>query len=189
MTGSSDDLRDEVVIVQRAGESLSLVVRETVKGDRPADRISVLAPDGTESAFPPFDVSDPDVLGDLDLIPGASVAVQYTFTEGPFGDIDMLQRYEEGRLVEVAASWSGDADVYIEMPFRAYLGLRVGELTMAEALGAGGITGDFELMSVIGGIVGSAPFQAAWRAHVELPRRLLTLAPEGRFEQVRSISA
>lgn len=136
--------------------------------------VQVAPPSGRPSPVPPFDMMDAPSLDDLPPIPGASVSVQYTLTDAPFGqEIDYHQVIVDGRIATLEPGWIAEADLYIEFPYVNYLRLRLGRMELLDALVGGDFKGDIAKASLLGGILEAPEYQEAWSANAEVIEALL----------------
>jgi hypothetical protein len=112
----------------------------------------------------PGDLPSRAELDALPRLPDASVTAQYTFTDGPFGDVHHVLRFEDGRLVGDSWGPADDAEVRVRVPYEMIPGVRSGELSILEAIAHGTIDGEIGPMAVLAGILEMPEFQAAERA-------------------------
>lgn len=97
-------------------------------------------------------------------VPGATVAVQYHFRRGPFGDVDHVLRFEDGLLADQHFGTIAHADVRIDVPYRAIAVVRSGDGTIIDALADGSVDGDIGPLAALAGILEDPAFQSAERA-------------------------
>ncbi len=77
-------------------------------------------------------------LDALPVIPDASLVVQHAFANGPFGDIDYVLRFEDGRIVDEYLGQTQEPDVLLAVSYRKLAMLRSDLCTVLEALEDGG---------------------------------------------------
>lgn len=125
--------------------------------------------------IPPFDVADSGHFDRLPEIPGATVTVQFTLEDGPFGDLDYLMRIVDGRIDAVESAWTADAQVFITTQWTTYLELRLARADPVEAAGKSVIKGEMARLSVLAGVMESEPFVTARRENAEMMAALIDL--------------
>ena len=118
-------------------------------------------------------------LDALPVVAGASLRVQYRYRAGPFGDVNHVLSFENGRLVEENLGVAVDPDVEVDVTYRAMALVRGGEMTILEALENGSLRGDLGPLATLAGISESDEFRA-----VELAsgRHALALAVLGELD-------
>jgi len=119
---------------------------------------------GYRGAPPPMDIVGRPELEDLPKMPDASVSVQHHLRGGPFGDVDCYQLFVDGRLDRVELGTLPEPDVEVEVPYRAHVRLRQGEIAALDALQEGRIAGAMGSLALYAGLLESEPFQRAQRA-------------------------
>lgn len=100
-------------------------------------------------------------LSALPVAKGATFGVQYRYRDGPFGAVDHVLRFEDGRVVEERLGRLDAADVTVEVTYRAMARVRAGEITIIEALEGGSVTGEIGPMGALAGISESTQFHDA----------------------------
>lgn len=119
-------------------------------------------PDGTYIGPPcPADLLARSELNGVPSIPGASVVVEYTFSDGPFGVVHHWLRFENGRLVSDGFGKVDDADVRVGVPYWAVPMVRSGESTIIDVLEGGTLQGELGPLGLLAGILESPEFHAA----------------------------
>jgi hypothetical protein len=103
-------------------------------------------------------------LDDLPTMPGASIAVQYHFDEGPFGSVAHVLVFEDGRLVRDQWGVIPNADVVVRVPYDEIAYVRSGQHTILDALERGSLEGEIGPMALLAGILEHPAFEAAERA-------------------------
>ena len=94
-------------------------------------------------------------------IPGASLLVEYTFSDGPFGVVHHWLRFERGRPVSEGFGQIEAADVRVGVPYRAVPQVRSGERTIIEVLEGGTLQGELGPLALLAGILESPEFHDA----------------------------
>lgn len=157
----------ELELRWRPEDARRILARE-LRGDGAMLATTVVARDaaGDEYVGPP---APQNLLGRPELdamtpVPGATVAVQYHFRAGPFGDVDHVLRFEDGLLVEQRFGSVEHPDVRVDVPYRAIAVVRSGERTIVDALADGSVDGDIGPLAALAGILEDTAFQAAERA-------------------------
>lgn len=124
---------------------------------------------------PPMDIAERDELHALPALPGVTVLTQYRFRSGPFGTVDFWMRWEDGRITGIDFGLVDDADVRVEVTYRAMAKVRDGSITIIEALEDGSIDGKIGPMALLAGVSESREFQRAERAGGPSGEALATL--------------
>lgn len=126
---------------------------------------SVEEPVATGSVPSPCDVGYRPELADLPEIPGADLTIQYHLADGPFGDVDVWWRFEDGRSAEIHLGTTPDRDVEAWIPYTSVHAVRSGDMSILEALAAGGrVEGEEGPLMLYAGLEESAEFQAVGRS-------------------------
>jgi hypothetical protein len=112
-------------------------------------------------------------------VPGATLAVQYHYRRGPFGDISHVLHFEDGRPVEEHLGEIQQPNVVVDVTYRAMAEVRAGEKSILEALEGGAIRGDIGPLAALAGIVEGAEFHAG---EVATGRHALALAVLGELD-------
>jgi hypothetical protein len=159
--GDIDDADLELRFTRVDGEALW---RHELRGDdamRAATVVTQLA-DGMYCGAPaPGDLLRRPEFDDLPRIAEASLVVAYTFRRGPFGLLRHWFRFEDGRPVDDGFGEPEDADVRIEVEFRAIPLVRSGEQTILDGLEGGSIDGALGPIAMLAGILEAPEFRAA----------------------------
>jgi hypothetical protein len=138
--------------------------RRELRDDDAMRVMSVVAPvrDGTYTGPPcPADLLGRGELVGVPSIPDASLLVQYTFSDGPFGVVHHWLRFENGRLVSDGFGEVGSADVRVGVPYWAVPMVRSGECTIIDALEGGALQGELGPLGLLAGILESPEFHDA----------------------------
>jgi hypothetical protein len=110
----------------------------------------------------PLDIAETAELGALPEVEGATLTVQYRFTQGPFGDVEYWWSFDEGRSVGMGLGVAADPDVRVRITFASMVGVRRGELTIFEALEYDGrVDGDLGPLMLLAGLEESPGVRAA----------------------------
>ncbi len=107
-----------------------------------------------------------DLLGrpEFDALPvvaDAALVVAYTFRRGPFGVVHHWFKFDSGRPVDDGFGELDEADVRIEVEYRAIPLVRSGEQAMLDLLAGGTIEGDLGPLAMLGGLLEEPAFRAA----------------------------
>ena len=138
--------------------------RRELRDDDAIRAITVVAPvpGGTYTGPPcPADLVARSELDGVPSIPGASLLVAYTFSDGPFGVVHHWLRFENGRLVADGIGEIDGADVRVGVPYSAVPMVRSGERTIIEVLEGGTLQGELGPLGLLAGIVEIPEFHAA----------------------------
>ena len=155
--------RADVEVRFTLADAMSIWRRE-LRDDDAMRVTTVVAPvrDGTYTGPPcPADLLGRAELDGVPSIPGASLLVEYTFSEGPFGVVHHWLRFENGRPVSDGFGEIGAADVRVGVPYRAVPLVRSGERTIIEVLEGGTLQGELGPLGLLAGILESPEFHAA----------------------------
>jgi len=137
--------------------------REPLGADLAALTISVPDSNGWWTGHvPPLDEDDEPALLDLPEIPGATVDVQTTLTQTPFGDIHRYRRFRDGRLTAMKLGYLRNPEVVISCSYLDILQLRIGTLSFAEMYERGAVIDGVSLgkMALFLGILDSPEYRA-----------------------------
>jgi hypothetical protein len=171
--GGAIDLRpgrrdDATVELQWHRPDALAIWRRALRDGAAMQRTTVVAADasgGTYTGPPcPGDVVHRPELRAVPRLAGATVTVQYHFSDGPFGEVPHVLVFEEGRLVRDEFAVAEDAEVVVRVPYEAIAPVRCGERSILDAIANGSIEGEIGPMAVLAGILESPEFQAAERA-------------------------
>jgi hypothetical protein len=113
---------------------------------------------------PPIDLTMRPELADLPTRRGASLVVQPRLRAGPFGDVDFVQVFVDGRLNTMRLGTLPDPDVCYTISYRDQALVRQGSMTVLEALESGSVSGSIGSLSLFAGLLESDAFQRAQRA-------------------------
>jgi hypothetical protein len=118
--------------------------------------------DGTYVGRPaPSNLSVRDEIAAMPAVPGATFGVQYMLRDGPFGDVEYVQRFVDGRLVDERLGVLEERDVVVEVSYRAMALVRAGEWTVIEALEGGSVSGELGPLAALAGLVESPEYHDA----------------------------
>ncbi len=158
------------------------VLARELRGDAALEATTVVAAvaGGTYVGPPaPLNLGGRDELASLPVVPGATVGVQYRYRNGPFGDVNHVLRFDDGRLTDERLGTLEGADAVVEVTYRAMALVRAGELSILEALEDGSVTGELGPLAALAGILESPEFRAAEQA---TGRHALALAALGEVD-------
>jgi hypothetical protein len=130
-----------------------------------ATTITTTSSDGEYVGVPaPMDlISRPELDAVLE-VPDVTLGVQYTFRNGPFGDVTYVLDFVDGRVVDQRLDTLDDPDVGVDVSYRAMAQVRAGTLSILEAIEHGNVTGRVGPMALLAGISESPEFHAAEQA-------------------------
>jgi hypothetical protein len=134
-----------------------------LRGDAALARAVVTADGYTGPPCPGDLVARPELRG-LPNIPEANIVAQYTFVDGPFGDVNHVMFFEDGKVVRDQWGIVDNPDVWVRVPYEAIAYVRAGERTILDALEHGTIGGEIGPMAMLAGILEAPEFEAAERA-------------------------
>jgi hypothetical protein len=155
--------RADVEVRFTLADAMSIWRRE-LRDDDAMRVTTVVAPvrDGTYTGRPcPADLLGRAELDGVPSIPGASLVVEYTFSEGPFGVVHHWLRFENGRPTSDGFGEIDGADVRVGVPYRAVPLVRSGERTIIEVLEGGTVQGELGPLGMLAGMLESPEFHAA----------------------------
>jgi hypothetical protein len=118
-------------------------------------------------------------LASLPVVAGATVTVQYRYRRGPFGDVDHVLRFEDGRLAEERLGRLEDPDVRVDVTYSAMAQVRAGDISIVDGLADGAVHGDIGPLAALAGILESPEFHTA---EVATGRHALALAVLGELD-------
>ena len=114
---------------------------------------------------PPLDIDQYAGLAELPTIEGATLTVQFVLADGPFGDVNCVQFWVDGRMNRTMLGTVPDPDVLVRSPYWNMPLLRDGSISTLEGLEqGGGISGSTGSLAAYAGLLESEPFQRAQRA-------------------------
>jgi hypothetical protein len=154
---------DPDVEVRWADETATAILARVLRGNDALLATTVAAPDagGTYVGIPaPLNLSGRPEAAALPMFPDASFSAQFTYHDGPFGAIDYLLEFEDGRLADEQLVRRDDADASIECGYLMMAQTRAGEATILEALEQGSVRGDIGALAALAGIFESPEFHA-----------------------------
>jgi hypothetical protein len=158
------DLDRSDVEVRVALADAASIWRRELRDDDAMRVTAVVAPvrDGTYTGPPcPADLLARGELDGVPSIPDASLLVEYTLSDGPFGVVHHWLRFENGRPVSDGLGEIGGADVRVGVPYRAVPLVRSGERTIIDVLEGGTLQGELGPLGLLAGILESPEFHAA----------------------------
>lgn len=176
------DVAEPDVELRWADDTAERILRRGVRGSEAllATEVVARADGGTYVGTPaPLNLSARPEASSLPTLPGASFAAQYTYRDGPFGPVEYLLVFENGRIVDERLAAVDDPDAHVEVSYLTMARVRAGELTILEALEDGRVRGDIGPLAALAGISESPEFHA-----IELAtgRHALALGALGVFD-------
>lgn len=102
--------------------------------------VSVVLPSGeTYVGVPaPMGMAGRRELVAMPVLPDASLVVQHSFANGPFGDVDYVLQFVDGHVDDEYLGRTPEPDVFLAVSYRKLALLRSGLCTVLEALEDGG---------------------------------------------------
>lgn len=152
----------DVVVLQSYDDARKIFFGE-IDGSEALRRTRIEARDHTGPA-PPDDLGAQVGLNALPRLIGATIVVQYEFSNGPFGHVSHWIEFVDGRVTGMAIGRCHGPDVTVTVPYFAMALVRCGEMSILEALALGEVTGSLGPMGALAGIVESPEFQQAEQA-------------------------
>ena len=149
--------------VQVPAGTLWGVLRGTLDGTEAHGSILVIDPTapGEPHAPSPMDLGLGGGLEHLLAVPGASLAVQYGYSRGPFGYVTFSLSFEDGGVAAMTLGPVEDPYVTATCTYLQMAQVRRGDLGILDVLIAGGtITGSEGPLAMLGGISESPEFRA-----------------------------
>jgi hypothetical protein len=122
---------------------------------RPADNEGVPAPG---------DLLTRPELHDMPQLPGATITVLYDFRDGPFGAVQHVLCFEDGRIGRDQWGPVEQPDVTVHVPYQAISKVRSGEWGVLDAMEHGSIEGELGPLAMLAGVLESPEFHAAEQA-------------------------
>lgn len=133
-------------------------------GSEALARMSVIE-SGREQRPSPIDLGDQLELGELPDVPGATLDVQYEYSEGPWGDVGFHLGFVDGRVAKIGLGPIAEPDVVARCTFLQMAQVRRGEMGILDVLAAGGsVDGPEGALALLGGISECAEFRRAEEA-------------------------
>lgn len=157
------EVDDPDIEVRWDDDTAAAILRRELRGNDALLATTVVAPDagGTYVGTPaPLNLSGRPETAVLPTFPDASFSAQFTYHDGPFGTVDYLLGFEDGRLAEELLTRHDDADASIECGYLMMAQTRAGEATILEALEQGSVRGDIGALAALAGIFESPEFHA-----------------------------
>ncbi len=177
-TWEPGDLAGADAQVRWSPEDAAAVLSGRLEGDE-AYRRTTLAERAEAGDYvgppPPMDIGEREELQALPALPGVTVLSQYRFRSGPFGTVDYWIRWEDGRVTGMDLGRAEDADVRVEVTYRAMARVRDGSISIIEALEDGSVDGKIGPMALLAGVSEGREWQRAERAGGPAAEALATL--------------
>jgi hypothetical protein len=163
-------------------DTAARVLRRDLRGNDALIATEVRAPaDGSDyiGTPAPLNLLTRREASSLPTLPGASLSVQYTYPEGPFGTVEYALEFEDGQIVDERLATIDLPDAHVEVSYLTMARVRAGEMTILEALDGSKIQGELGPLAALAGISESPEFHA-----VELAtgRHALALGALGLFD-------
>jgi len=140
------------------------IVSRVLRGDEALRRTTVVCPlhDGRYVGVPaPLNLRTRPELAEMQMVPGATLKIQYHYRSGPFGDVDYWMSFVDGQCVVESLGEIDDAMVTIDVTYRAMALTRAGEITILDALVGGNIEGPEGALALVAGIREDPHYHAA----------------------------
>lgn len=169
-------------VLRWTADDAAAVWRRELRGNAAllATEVSADAAGGPYRGPPaPLDIRSRPELAALPVVPGATFDVQYAFRSGPFGDVDYVIDFRDGRVDSDRLERLDDPTVAVEVSYRAMARVRAGETTILEALEDGRVTGEVGALAMLAGISESPEFEAA---QIATGRHAFALATLGELD-------
>jgi hypothetical protein len=159
--------------------------RGAIDGTEALGACTVAMPDGWTGPPTPIDIIDQPELDDLPEQPDADLLIQYRHSAGPFGPMSWWWRFVQGRSDSGDLGEIEEPDVIATLPFAKTVSLRLGNLSIYEAIEGGRLEGDVGPLMLLGGLLEAPEHVAAREAcgHRGIPLAnlgLVTSQPEVR---------
>lgn len=136
--------------------------RQELSGTEAIAAVRVIVPGVSEGPAPPLDILDTAELAMLPAVPGATLAVQFEFADGPFGDVSFWETFEDGLVTASEFGRADEHDVLIAISYQRMVGVRSGEMTILECLENGGkVEGALGPLMLMAGLEESPEMRAA----------------------------
>ena len=110
----------------------------------------------------PLDLGQRVELNDLPYIPDATLTVHYRYADGPFGDVDYVIHFADGRFAgDGLGPPTTPPDVFVGVGYLAMARARTGLCTLLEALEGGEIDGHVSAVMAFAGFRETPEYRAA----------------------------
>jgi len=160
----SGEVEDADAELQWSLADARAIVGRVVRGDEALQRTVVVSPlrDGRYVGVPAqLNLRSRPELGEMQVVPGATVKIQYHYRRGPFGDVDYWMSFLDGQCVGESLGEVDDSMVTIDVTYRAMALTRAGKITILEALVGGNIEGPEGALALVAGIREDPHYHAA----------------------------
>jgi hypothetical protein len=178
VTWEPGDLPDADAEVRWSPDDAAAILSGRLEGDDAHRRTTVVEQAKAGEYVgppPPMDLAGREELEALPRLPDVTVLTQYRFRSGPFGLVDYWVRWEDGRVTGMDLGRVDEADVRVEVTYRAMADVRRGSMTIIEALEDGTVDGKIGPMALLAGVSESREWQRAERAGGPAGEALATL--------------
>jgi hypothetical protein len=152
------------VVVHAAAPQLRQLFDGTLAGDDAMNVVTVEAPtgDGVYAGAPaPADLRERPELQLMPVVPEATMTLEYTLTDAPFGTIHYWMRFEDGAFTGDGFGPVEHADVRATVAYRALARVRAGDCSVLEHIEGGTVNGDIGPLALIDGLLEDPAFHAA----------------------------
>jgi hypothetical protein len=160
----NEHLGDADAELQWSPEDAQAIVGRVVRGNEAIRRTTLVCAvdDGRYVGTPaPLNLRSRPELAEMQVVPGATLNIQYHYRKGPFGDVDYWMSFVDGQCREDSLGEIDDATVTIDVTYRAMALTRAGEITVIDALVGGGIEGAEGALMLVAGIREDPHYHAA----------------------------
>lgn len=125
----------------------------------------------------PMDLGGRPELGDLPVIPGATLDVQYEYSAGPWGNVSFSVSFVDGKVEAMGLGRIAEPDVIAKCSYLQMAQVRRGDIGILDVLVNGGtVQGPEGALALLGGISESREFR---RAEMACGRSGVTLGALG----------
>jgi hypothetical protein len=112
----------------------------------------------------PGDLAARPELRDMPELPGATITVLYDFRDGPFGAVQHVLFFEDGRVGGDQWGPVEHPDVTVHVPYHAISKVRSDEWGVLDAMEHGSIEGELGPLAMLAGVLESPEFHLAEQA-------------------------
>jgi hypothetical protein len=147
-----------------SAEDAARIFSGRLRGDDAIAATTVVAAqcDGVYVGPPaPLDLGQRTELERLPRVRGATLAVEFALRAGPFGGMQHVVCFEDGRFLRQRLGEHADADVRVEFDYRAMALVRRGTIGVLDALDGGSVRGSIGALAALDGIVESPEYHDA----------------------------
>jgi hypothetical protein len=112
----------------------------------------------------PMDLGQRPELASMPRLPGATLDVQYEHPAGPFGHVSYAISFVDGQVGSMMLGKVDAPDAVVEVPYLAMVLVRLGKLSIYQALERGRVDGQTGPLALLAGLSDSEELHAAERA-------------------------